>query len=327
MQIAMMVVGTALILGMMLDIAWTTLSVSAGRGPVTSVLGRALWAVALRLGKSRRRLQLAGHVIVAGLLATWILLLWLGLFALLSSDPLAVVDSSTQQPASGVARLAFAAGAVAGAGAGYVAGKPIWQLMNNLGAVLGLAGAAMAVSHLINLATAAVAARATALRIAGLGTDPLKVVSSAVDSERGCQQLAQVLLDLTSPVAAMARQHLAFPELRYLQVVERTAAVEPNIVVLDEAVTLLKVGYPECVGEAVLGPLRYALDDFLETVPLQRLPQQAPPVPDLSNLSQLAPEVVDGSALQRAFVQEEDRLRRLLALLLAAGWDWDAVEG
>lgn len=166
-----------------------------------------------------------------------------------------------------------------------MAGRPIWQLVNNLGAVLGLAGAAMAVSHLINLATAAVAARAT------------------------------------------ARQHLAFPELRYLQVVERTAAVEPNIVVLDEVVTLLKVAAPKCVGDAVLGPLRSALDDFLETVPLQHLPQQAPPVPDFTNLGQVPSGVADPSALQRAFAQEGDRRRRLLALLREAGWDWEAVEG
>ncbi|MDP8927725.1 MAG: hypothetical protein M3O70_03875, partial [Actinomycetota bacterium] len=328
MQIPLIVVGATLIVAMMLDIAWTTLSVSSGRGPVTGALGRGLWAVALKLGRSRRRLQLAGHLIVAGLLATWIVLLWLGLFALLSSDPLAVTDSTTQQPASGLARLAFAAGAVAGAGAGYVAGKPIWQLVNNLGAVLGLAGAAMAVSHLISLATAAVAARATALRIAGLGRDPVSVVRSAIGTERGCQQLAQVLLDLTSPVAAMARQHLAFPELRYLQVVQRKAAVEPNIVVLDEVVTLLRVGSPDCVGQVVLGPLRSALDDFLETVPLHRVPQEAPPLPDLSKLSQVLPQIADGSQLQSAFAQERDRRRRLMALLQGAGWDWEeAVEG
>ncbi len=108
MQILLVLLGTALLIVMVVDVVWTALAVSAGRGSVTGALGRGLWALALRLGSGHRRLQLTGHL--SGGTAGYVLLLWQWLFVLFSSDPLAVVDSTTQRPASALARLAFAGG-------------------------------------------------------------------------------------------------------------------------------------------------------------------------------------------------------------------------
>lgn len=116
--------------------------------------------------------ELFGYGILVGIVLSWVGTLWLGLTLAFLSDPNAVVDASTQQPASSIARAGYAMGALAGAGASYVAGNGWWVLLNNAGAVLGLGAVTLTLTYLFQVVSATSHKRALALQILCRGLTP-----------------------------------------------------------------------------------------------------------------------------------------------------------
>lgn len=312
--------GVALVVMALADIYVTTIAAGGGGGPVTRVLSRGLWRAreGLPARDRHRSMQRIGHVILVVVVVAWLLLIWGGFTLLFLSEPGSVIDGTSKEPAGVVAKLGYATGGLAGAGAAYVAGSGGWVLINNLAAVTGLTWAALTLTYLFQVVTAASHGRALALRILGIAEDP--VTMAAIGSGRpGLGPLGQHLSTTAQDVALMARYHQALPVLTYFHVGERRAAIEVAVCVMDEALTVLAVSDPDT--EAVRRPMRIAIGEFLRTCDIWE-DVSAPAAPDWERLAEEG-VTIDPSGLEEEVRANTDRRRQLHALAKQRAWDWD----
>lgn len=262
------------------------------------------------------RLQLSGHLILVAVVLGWLLLIWGGFALLFASDPASVVDGTTSRPTDVVTKLAYAAGALAGAGAGYVSSSGGWQFANNLAALAGLTWAALTLTYLFQVVTAASQRRAMSIRVLGISDDP--VAMAAVGPGRpDLGLLGQHLITLAEEVALIARYHHALPVLVYFHVGERDAAIEVAVAVLDEALTL------EAVGDhtpAATGPMRAAIGELLASVDVGDDVGEPPPAAG-SRLAAFGLPLSE-QELAAAVDHLSHRRRKLRAFVQDRGWDW-----
>lgn len=321
MSVAAAVVGVGLIALALVDVYVTTIAAGAGGGPLTRAISSGVRRTALVLPRRdvHRRLQMSGHAVLLAVVFGWLLLIWGGFALLFLSDPHSVMNSATTQPAGVVAKLAYAAGALAGAGAGYVATSGGWEFINNAAALVGLAWAALTLAYVLQVVTAASKVRAMAIRILGIADEPVAMAAAgAGDRELGL--LGQHLTTLAEEVALVARYHHALPVLTYFHVRERHASIEIAVAVLDEALTVLEARDDEVPRPAV-GPMRAAIGELLATI---RPPvDPPPPLPPASELDRAGLDV-DPERLRQHADQLSERRRRLRALVESRGWDWSA---
>lgn len=314
------VVGTGLIALALADIYVTTIAAASGGGPVTRVLSRALWVGRMRVPARNRHqsMQRMGHAILVVVIITWLAMIWGGFALLFLSEPASVIDGTTKEPAGVVAKLGYATGGLAGAGAAYVAGSGGWVLLNNLAAVIGLTWAALTLTYLFQVVTAASHERALALRILGIADDPVSM--AAVGSgQPALGPLGEHLSATAQGVALMARYHQTLPVLTYFHVGERRAAIEVAICVLDEALTILAVSDPDT--QAIRRPMRVAVGEFLRTSEAWES-ASVPATPDPERLSQEG-VTVNPAELDEHLTQNTERRRKLHAIAQQRNWDWD----
>ena len=312
--------GIALVWIVLVDVAWTTIAVAGGRGPVTNMVAHSLWST-VRGARSHRVLHLAGVLILVTVLVTWVLAMLAGWALLFNADDASVVDSSSQAPAGAVAKVAYAAGALAGAGAGYTATTGGWQLANNIAALGGLALFTLAISYLLQVVSAATQKRATAVHISGLGAGPAEIVAAGA-GQPSLGAVGNQVTSLTTQLALIARQHLALPVLHYLHVGDRDAAIELAVARLDEALTIIECGLPGEHGP-VVGPARTAIDEYLKTTRIPDTGEGAPPPPDLAALTDRDVDI-DTDRLEHHIAAASRRRSRLRALVEVNGWDWES---
>lgn len=313
-------VGMLFIALAMVDIVWTVVASARGSGPFTHFFAVGVWKLAGRWAQGRHGLlELFGYAILVGIVLSWVGALWLGLTLAFLSDASAVVDASTQQPASWIARAGYAMGALAGAGASYVAGNGWWVLLNNAGAVLGLSAVTLTITYLFQVVSATSHKRALALQILGIADTPAALARLGLGQPQ-LGVLGNHLMNLSADLALLARYHLVLPVLDYLHFGKRTASVEVAIAVLDDTLTIVETAAPEeCRG--LTPPLRRAIDEYLETAPLAT-GVEIPPVPDLNELADAELDLPDRQCLQDAFARQADRRSRLRGLVERSGWQW-----
>lgn len=313
--------GMLLIALAMTDMIWTVVASARGSGPFTHLFAVGVYDLAGRWARDRHRLlEVLGYGILVGIVLSWVIAVWLGLTLAFLSDPGAVVDASTQQPASWIARAGYAMGALAGAGASYVAGNGWWVLLNNAGAVLGLAVVTLTLTYLFQVVSATSHNRALALQILGIADRPAALARLGLGQPQ-LGVLGSHLLNLSADVALLARYHLVLPVLDYLHFGKRTASVEVALAVLDDALTIVETAAPrECCG--VCRPVRQAIDEYLETAPLAAGDVEPPPLPDLAGLAGTHLDLPDLQRLRDAFARQAGRRSQLRALVERNGWQW-----
>lgn len=317
----LLVIGIVVVLLVLVDVAWTSLGAGAGRGPITRVVGRGIWRAAS--GTTHHRLlQATGYAILISLLLTWVLGMWLGWALIFNADDESIVKSSTQDPASILARIAYAAGAMAGAGAGFTAATDGWQLANNVAALCGLALFTLGLAYLVQAVTAASQKRATAVHINGLGADPVAIVASGA-GESSLGPIGSQVTSLSTNLALVARQHQALPIVGYLHEPRPEAAIELAIAKLDEALTIIDCGLEQDHG-AVTRPARLAISEYISTASVGDPDAEPPSVPDIGALEGGDVSVVAKDDFEARVADLASRRAALRSVVEANGWRWDS---
>ncbi len=317
--------GMLLIALAVFDMLWTVVATARGAGPFTRVLTRGLW----RLGANRARgrhtlLEFLGYASLVGVVLAWVAAMWGGLTLAFLADSAAVLDASSQQPASAVARAGYAMGGLAGAGAAYVAGSGGWVLLNNAASVLGLALVTLTLAYLFQVVTATLHKRALALRIFGIAETPAEMANLGL-GQRQLGALGSHLVSLSEDVAQLARSNLVLPVLNYMHVGKRNAAIEVALAVLDDALTIVEGAEPRD-SRGITGPVRLAIDEFLDTAPIDGAHSQDPPMPQLACVVSAEAGAPDQQCFRDAFARQRRRRVRLEALLEQNGWQWQDVD-
>jgi hypothetical protein len=330
-QVLCLMAGFAIVGGITVDIAWTTLGTHGG-GPISGPITAAIWKTAVRLHKKYphdRALSFAGSFIVLVLLAFWTTTLWLGWFTVFSARRDSIEQTQTHQAGGAVARLYYTGSTVATLGStDYVARGTGWRVLAVVAALGGLGTLTLAVTFLLQVLSSVVQERQLAAYITDLGATPREILRRSWTGVR-FDGLAEHVLELTRTVQGYTEMHLAYPVLHYYHSESERTSATLRLAALSELSLLLCHGVAEeaQLPPMVTWPLERALNGFAKVICGEFLEPAAtaPPPPDLNMMRTLGIPTVDDAAFALA-VAEADETRRFWAGLIDDdGRKWERV--
>lgn len=321
--------GVLLLLTVTIDALWTTLWVDGGAGPVASRLTTWAWrGVLAAVGRHHHRsLSLFGPTIVATVVVTWVLLLWAGWVFVFAADTGALLSTRDHAtPAGWGGRIFFVAYSMFTMGNGDFAPQgTLWQVIASLATGSGFFLASLVISYLLSVLGAVVSKRAFASGVTGLGLSPAAFLASGWGG-RDFRSLDLPLSALTTQLANLSEQYLSYPVLQYYHAARPEKSPAIGIVVLDEALTMLRYGIPETIrpNPAVLRSARASVASFLETLgpAFITAAERVPQAPDLEALRERGVPTVSSGEFSEAVERLSERRRKLLGMLRNDGWTW-----
>lgn len=328
MSVVLVLVGAALVVLALVDVAVTALPAAARGGPVTAVLAKSLWALPPRrseTGTHHKALQAASFSIVVAVLGAWAVLLWAGWSLVFMGADTAVVEASSGRPADGWARVYYAGFSAFSLGTGdYRPEGAPWQLASVVSVLTGLSVLTLAVTYVLGIVSAETHKRQVASSIAAMGAYPEAVLRRAWDGHT-LRGLDAHLRSISAELSRLAQQHFAYPVLHYLHSSDVETAVPPNVARLGEVVRILRVDLPDVgVSALTLQATDSAISSLLATrehVDV-RPSEQMPPPADIEQLRADGVPVPESAAAQLV-ESDVERRERLLGLVQTDGWRWD----
>ncbi|WP_161889514.1 potassium channel family protein [Pontibacter russatus] len=319
-----------------LDIIKTTFS-SNGGGMVTNAVSRTVWSAFLSAaGKSGRSrlLSYAGPAVLVSVLLTWILGLWSGLFLLLMSEANSVVNSKDMASASALEKLYYAGFSLSTLGVGdFIASDSLWRIVTSVAAFSGLVFITASITYFVPVLSAVNLQSRLSLYISSMGKTPQEILSKSWNGKD-----FSAFFDNVSDICQMLMQHTlnhhSYPVVHYFHNNQPKLSIAPAIVLLHEALLLLKHAVPkEARGNKMkTAMLQTALDSYLEMVRGNFLknpsPKEKAPVPDVGLLEEQHIPLLDKEEIRQAFCHTlHDRRMLLTAALEMDGWSWREVYG
>jgi hypothetical protein len=319
--------GLALVLLALVDLITTTVAAGSGGGPLTTRLAPALWQAALvvyRRSHSHEQLSVAGVLIVLVVLVIWLMLVLAGWWLVFLSSPAAVVTSDTGAPADAIARLYYAGSSMFTLGnADYRPGSAMWQIATLLSTASGLVLVTLAVTYLVPVASAVSERRAMANYIASLGDSPHDLLMRAWNG-KSFGSLTQHLVALAALLHAARQRHLTYPVLHYFHSPHPEGAAAVNVVLLAQAIHLLKYGVApdHAPDQAALDAVDRSVSSFLETLATAFIaPIDDPlPFPPLAPLRDAGIPTVSDDEYEQAMAKTEPGRRLMAGFLEDDGW-------
>ncbi|AWV88707.1 potassium channel family protein [Bradymonas sediminis] len=328
--IASVVFGGVVVIIAIGDVMRSTLSTS-GDGVISRYVASKVWRVALkghRRFHSHRLLDAAGPVIVVTIVLVWVALLWFGWLLIFAGTPQAVVHSATQEPAGLIDRAYFVGFTLFTLGVGdFAGGNPWWRMLTTIASINGLSAITLALAYLLPVVEAATAKRQLAQLINVMGDSVAEVIANGWNGKdwAGFENQLQTITPL---LLLHGERHLAYPVLHYYHAVEPSAALGPNLLVLDDAITILLECLPEGdqPSASALRATRHAIDICLKRVTRQFVDQadEPPPLPDLSALEGVSLPTIDPKSIEESLGKHSDRRRWLRGHLRGDGWTTSA---
>ncbi len=311
-----------------LDILWTTLLI-AGGGPLTNKIISGVWSLFLFLGDKMgndRVLPYGGLVIILLNLITWVGLTYLGWVLIFCSHDQAVLDSQTMVPASTVERVYYIGYTLITLGIGdYVPGSDFWRIVTIIASANGFVFVTLAITYLLPVVSAVVQKRQFGSYIFSLGGTPTSILNNAWNG-KDYSALTNHFSSLVPQVLELGQQHLAYPILHCFHTPERQTAAAPNLVALDEALSILEYAIPSQrqPNSHTIATLRHAISLFLANrhSTSLKMDAEAPPLPELDKI------LAEGASYDRLKEGMAAILRRrqlLNSLIQHDGWEWKDV--
>lgn len=321
--------GIVLLLVVVVDSLWTTLWVDGGAGPLASRLTTWSWRAVLRMAGRRhhRLLSLFGPAILMAVVVVWVVLLWAGWTFVFAADQGALLSTRDYAtPADWAGRVFFVASSMFTMGNGdFTPQGAVWQVVSSVATGSGFFLASLIISYILSVLGAVGRKRAFASQVTGLGLTPEALVTGAWNGA-DFRSLDLPLDALSGQLALLSEQYLSYPVLQYYHAARPEKSPAMAIVVLDEALTLLRYGVAEGArpSRAVLRSARAGVASFIETLgsafirPADELPQP----PRLAALAAAGVPVASESEFAEALQELAGRRRRLLGMLRTNGWTW-----
>lgn len=322
--------GVCILLFAAFEVLQTTMG--SGGGPLTRRLTPHLWRAILYLSRPRPShavLSFAGVLITLAAISAWILLWWVGWTLIFAGPYEAVVNATTNTPATFWERVYFAGFTVYTLGVGdFVPQGTLWRILTGIASGSGLFIVTFSITYLVPIVQAATKKRQLAVYIASIGASPTDMI---LNTWHGDDQLhlGQHLQTVAPELAGIAQRHLSYPVMHYFHSQSPTAAITVNIARLDEALTMAEFGLEgtEWIRRTNLRPTRQVITEFLNLLESAYVRPQgaAPPAPPLERLSEKGVPVVNRDKFEANLEQLSERRRMLRALVEHNGWRWSDV--
>lgn len=322
------IAGGVLVGWTVIEVFWTAMG--KGGGPVTMRLSSIGWKFSLLVGRRLPRpfLGAAGVTLVLVAVMGWIGMLWIGWSLIFMGAPEAVVRASSGEIATAAERVYFAGYTLFTLGLGdFRPEGTLWRWLASLSSLNGLFVITFSVTYLIPIVQANVRKRQIATVISALGATPQLLISRMWNGS-DLEDLEKHLVSLTSDLAQIEQQHIAYPVLHYLSANRPGPAFSLGLASLDEALTIARFGMDRlAISKGVVEPTRDVIERLLATLSGAFIrPSDEPPAPP--QLEQLRTEgipVTGEAEFLSRIVELRDRRRRLRGLVENDGWKWEDV--
>lgn len=314
----LLLVGVTILVLVLFDFFYTTLS-GSGLGLISKIVAVSAEKLVKFLVKimGRNILKLSGLTVNLSMLFIWIILTWVGLFLVYSSNPEAIVNAQGDT-ADVWERLYFTGYIISTLGMGnFYPTTPFFEILTNCFAFLGFILFTSSMTYFISVASALVQKRTLIKTIHGLGTNP-QAISEKLNSFSSSYSYQQ-LLNLQEMVDQHAVNHHAYPVVHFYTRPEPKDCLSLNMARLDEALSILIGSENKSKFQKELQPLRSAIYTFLQNLD--------------SNFSRSMPKVKN--PVQASYFgyhqsikndeEQKDRRRILERLLKSEGLKWSDV--
>ena len=335
MPAVLVVLGLLVLVVAGVDVLWTVVAAGSGAGPITARLSGLAWRVALALGRrddasKHALLAVFGMAIVVGMLVSWVVVASGAWLLVASASEGAVRVSETGEPADLMQRAAFVGVNLFTLGSSeLVAGDGLWQFLPTAIAASGVTALTLGISYLVPVAAAVGERRQLAQYVLSLGSTPERVLTGAWNgTDFGA--LGQHLVAVMPMVHLAGERALTYPALAYFHSGREEASSSLSVVVLHDALTLLRHGVAEEVrpDRAISEAMDRTIGAFLQTVGAPSIAGGADPLPppDLARLRAAGIPTVSDASFDAALAADTDRRRLLAGLLAHDGWTVTAWE-
>ena len=324
--------GAAVVVLVVVDVVWSTLSIGSGMGPVSRAWVSAVWRRVLsrhhRTGRDHDRLARRGFWLLLSVAVLWVVLLLAGWSLVMQAGDRTALASDGSSAGVGE-RVYLAAYSVVTLGLGDIEpGNGYGQLVIILAAITGLMLLTLTVTYFVPLVTAASDKRQMGSLLAGLGRPPQETITMAWDGEQ-LAELSSHLTSLTSSVTSLSQQHVIYPVLDLLPARTRTTSAALGMAALDEFLTLHDVVLDPSarLPRMAVQPLRHAVQVYLETLRDGFVPRTSgtPGRPSVDALREAGVPLTSPAVWDAGYESLAERRELLLALVQDDGWTWDDV--
>lgn len=313
-----LIAGIVILLLLIYDFFYTTLS-GSGAGPVSKNIAMLSHKVVQAMVRifGRGVYSYSGLFVNLKILSVWIIMGWVGLFLVYSSNPGEIVNSDGIV-ANLWERLYFTGYVLSTLGMGnFYPTSPFFEILTSFFSFFGFIFFTTSITYFLSVSSALVRKRLLAKTINNLGKSPEDIANSlcSFDNSYTLQQLKA----LQEMVDEHAVNHQAYPVIHYYSHPEPDVCLSINLTRLDEAVSILLGSEKDVDFKKEMAPLRAALTNLLNHI-YKNFSREIPSAEGLQkNLS--LPYTVTGL--------DEDVLeyrRRILdSLLTNEGFSWEEV--
>ncbi|HEY9185345.1 MAG TPA: ion channel [Salegentibacter sp.] len=283
-----LLIGILLLLIAIHDFFFTTLS-----GSGAGILSRNISVIADKIIKigvkvfGRSAYNYNGLFVNLLILFSWLLLIWIGLFLVYTSNPEAITNSSGRI-ANHWERLYFTSYTLSTLGMGnFNPTTPVFELLTGSFSFFGFIFFTSAMTYFLSVASALVNKRSLSKSIYGLGKRPQEIAKNILSFNASFSY--QQILDLQKMIDRHSVNHHAYPVVHFYRQEKKKDSFGINIARLDEAVTILLNSHERNKFHEELLLLRTSLSGFFEDMEGNFSPNQstAKDITDSFNFPQL----------------------------------------
>lgn len=303
------------------DFFYTTLS-GGGASFITRFVNQLSYKCLKFLAKSfgRRLYNLSGMVVNVTALLVWVLLYWISLYLIYSSNPGAIVNSNNIM-ADNWERLYFTGYTLSTLGIGnFKPISPAFELITSIFSFFGFIFFTTAMTYLVSVSSALIHKRSLALSIRNLGNTPEDMVYRLLNQDKSFSR--QNLANLQEKIERHAINIQAYPVLQNYANSEAAGSLSLNLVTLDEALSILLNSKEGENIKNALTAIRSSVTYFLNQLE-KRFPQindkfEGPDIQQLPGWSMITHSFMVDPSLNH-------RRRILGGLLKSESFEWEDV--
>lgn len=332
MEILLGIVGITIVLLIVYDIMYTTLGVN-GAGKISSFISSKVWFLLLYLaGKNgeSKTLKVAGQIIVASIILTWIGGLWLGQILIYNIETGNIINGKTGTVATFLESIYFTGYIISSLGNGeFIPHGSFWQVYTAIVSFTGFTFITMSLTYLVPVLSAVSSKRQIGQYIHQCGTTPLEILKNS--GKDNFEELEEHLSKLNTMIMSHSQQHLAYPVLHYFHESNKYFSTILNLAALDEAISLLLYSEKKQDGlnPAKVQFFRKTLTNYLEIIRLSYShgkQGEEPPIPEFTpEEKRNLPIIIDEEELRKEWGKQSERRSILHKIVVDDGWKWETI--
>lgn len=328
MNIFFLALGVIFTLWALLEALWTTIWVDGNSAPLTSRLTSGIWKLFRWLinSKHHKTLSLAGPVILATTVFSWIIFLWLGWSLIFYAYPESLLVKSSNSLPDFSDAIWYVAYCLFTIGNGdFTPQGDLWQILSSVIGLTGMLTVTLSVTYILQVISAVANKRAFASQVTSIGkTAESFVIKQWTGKSFGAIELQ--LNSLSGQLSVLNEQHMAFPILHYYHAARIEKSQDMAIAILDDALTIIELGIKEeeQPAQTILSSTRQSIDSFLTTLKSAFInaADSTPPQPDLSKIRNSGVPTVPLHEFSEKLQKAENRRKMILGLVNKGAWHW-----